>query len=204
MDYPNVNRLSLDFAGRNIILPPPHNVGHAAAWKEYAKSCAQPCHDYFLSTVMGDKNLEMYKAILLANPDFFHQDQSWKTEQDLAASTRKYLKPLVEDYNLISAATLGNLIAELSKYIGCCVRENINFTGQLIPELLQSITAFWDKYKTTLPAWYDFATLCMLLQPSSASVERVFSILKSVFGDFQTMSLHDKVQLQVQLIYNNR
>ena len=135
MDYPNVNRLSLDFAGRNIILPPPHNVGHAAAWKEYAKSCAQPCHDYFFSTVMGDKNLEMYKAILLANPDFFHQDQSWKTEQDLAASTRKYLKPLVEDYNLISAATLGNLIAELSKYIGCCVRENINFTGQLIPEL---------------------------------------------------------------------
>ena len=115
----------------------------------------------------------------------------------MAASFRKYLKPLVEE-------TVDNLISELSKYVGCCVRENINFTGMLIPELLQSITAFWNKYKSTLPAWYDFATLCMLLQPSSASVERVFSVLKSAFGDFLTRSLHDKVQLQVQLIYNNR
>ena len=110
-------RLAQDFAARNIILPPPHNVSHAAGWKEFAKDFAQPCHDYFFSTVMGDKNIKMYKAILLTNPDFFHQDQSLKTEQDLATSTRKYLKPLVEEYHLINAATVDNLISELSKYM---------------------------------------------------------------------------------------
>ena len=203
MDYPNVLRLCQDFEVRNIILLPPYNVSIASAWIEWAKQFAQPCHDYFFKTVMGDKNVKLYKAIQLTNPDFFHQDQSWKTGADLAASTRNYLVPLVKDYCLISPATMDCLIQELSKYSGCCTRERIDFAGQNIPVILKCITSFWDKYKTTLPAWYDFATLCMLLQPSSASVERVFSILKSAFGDFQTSSLHDKVQLQVQLIYNN-
>ena len=144
---------------------------------------------------MEDKNILMYKSILLADPDFFHQNQSWKTEKDLAASTRKYLKPLVEVYQLITTTTLDALISELGNYVACCVRESINFTGLLIPELLNSITAFWNKCKTTLPAWYDFATGFMYVAATIFCIRRksVFYFNESAFGDFQTRSLHDKV-----------
>jgi len=96
-----------------------------------------------------------------------------------------------------------DLVSELSLYLEVCQREGIDFSNVVkVTQCLPFITEFWDKYKTRLPKWYDFATKCMLLQPSSASVERLFSLLKLVFGDLQASSLQDKVQLQVQLMYN--
>ena len=60
---------------------------------------------------------------------------------------------------------------------------------------------FWRTHKL-FPAWREFAHLCFLLQPSSACVERAFSILKYIYGDQQTTALHDLVETTLMLRYN--
>ena len=43
----------------------------------------------------------------------------------------------------------------------------------------------------------------LLVQPSSAAAERVFSILSSSFTERQTSSLEDYIETSVMLQYNN-
>ena len=149
MDYPNVNRLSQDFATRGIVIPPPFNVsGDAAAWKEYGKIFAQPCRDFFFDSVWGHASTKMYFAVQVTNPDFFHRDVTWKTEASLAESIRKILQSLVVDYRFITIQTVDDLVSELSLYLEVCQREGIDFSNVVkVTQCLPFITEFWDKYK---------------------------------------------------------
>ena len=45
-----------------------------------------------------------------------------------------------------------------------------------------------------LPHWHAAATKLFLHMPSSASVERVFSVLKNIIGDQQSNGLKDLVE----------
>ena len=55
-----------------------------------------------------------------------------------------------------------------------------------------------------LPTWSEVCKLVLLLQPSSAAAERVFSILSSICSTSQESSLEDYVQVSVMLQYNHR
>ena len=55
-----------------------------------------------------------------------------------------------------------------------------------------------------LPAFGEAAQLLAILPSSSASSERVFSLLRHMFGDRSCRSLEDKIELAVMLAYNNR
>ena len=67
------------------------------------------------------------------------------------------------------------------------------------------IEAVWhtDSYRR-LEFWYEAAHQAMLHQPSSAPVERVFSILKSVVGDLQASMLEDYQAGAMMTNYNQR
>ena len=62
---------------------------------------------------------------------------------------------------------------------------------------------WWKSNSEVLPSWSSVARQIVLLQPSSGSVERVFSLLNSTFGEQQDNSLQDYVQLSIMLQYNN-
>ena len=51
--------------------------------------------------------------------------------------------------------------------------------------------------------WCVIVRKFLLLQPSSAAVERVFSLLNSGFGTLQEQSLQDYIQASVMLRYND-
>ena len=53
-----------------------------------------------------------------------------------------------------------------------------------------------------LPYWSAAAKM-LLMQPSSASAERAFSLLNSTFGDQQDNSLQDYIESALMLQYNN-
>ena len=53
-----------------------------------------------------------------------------------------------------------------------------------------------------LSAWREFAHLCYLLQPTSASVERAFSMLKYIYTDQQSFSMVDLIKTTLMLRYN--
>ena len=50
---------------------------------------------------------------------------------------------------------------------------------------------WWKLNCSELPSWSTAAKMALLVQPSSGSAERVFSLLKYSFGDQQDHSLKD-------------
>jgi hypothetical protein len=55
-----------------------------------------------------------------------------------------------------------------------------------------------------LKAWYRAVKLLVLLQPSSAAAERVFSVLKRFWDDQQVTSLSDAIKASIFLEVNMR
>lgn len=58
-------------------------------------------------------------------------------------------------------------------------------------------------HKDTLPHWSSLVKKLLLIQPSSASAERVFSLLTNAFGSQQESPLQDYLEASVMLRYNN-
>ena len=69
--------------------------------------------------------------------------------------------------------------------------------------MLENIIEFWSERKS-LPAWWEFAHLCYLLQPTSASVERAYLILKYIYAEQQSSSMVDLIKTTLMLRYNKK
>ena len=61
---------------------------------------------------------------------------------------------------------------------------------------------WWHNHKDQLPHWASAVKKVLLVQPSSAAAERVFSILKSSFNDHQRHALVDYLQASVMTQYD--
>ena len=69
-----------------------------------------------------------------------------------------------------------------------------------------SASLFWRSNAPKFPAWGRLARvfLSMALAPSSAAVERIFSLCNHMFGDAQLSALADYVQGSLMLRANKR
>ena len=64
---------------------------------------------------------------------------------------------------------------------------------------------WWQEVdKTQFPTWAITARIIFAFTPNSASSERVFSLLKCMFGDTQMKVLADYIQAALMLAYNKR
>ena len=63
---------------------------------------------------------------------------------------------------------------------------------------------FWRQHEQSLPAWSQAARQIILIQPSSAALERVFSLLMNSFAERQNSSLQDYIEASIMMQYNNR
>ena len=64
--------------------------------------------------------------------------------------------------------------------------------------------AWFHNHSDRLPHWSQTARLLSLVQPSSATAERVFSLLKASFNDRQLSPLEDELEASIMLYYNHR
>ena len=62
--------------------------------------------------------------------------------------------------------------------------------------------AFWHDNRLKLPAWYNVAKDVALIQPSSAFMERVFSILRACMDSRQEKCYLDRIAASAFLKYN--
>ena len=92
------------------------------------------------------------------------------------------------------ASAIGNLKTELPQYLAKAMGISVDY------DPLQ----FWKLNSPQLPHWSSAARRILLVQPSSAAAERVFSMLTTSFGDLQNQSLTDYIELLLMLQYNNR
>ncbi len=63
---------------------------------------------------------------------------------------------------------------------------------------------WWKQNAPELPYWADAAQKVLLVQPSSAASERVFSLLKASFNEQQDSTLQDYLESSLMLQYNKR
>ena len=91
----------------------------------------------------------------------------------------------------ISVGTLSQLKEEFPKYV--VLTNDVSSDSTAVSFLKDS--------STTLPDWSNAANKVLLMQPSSAAAEWVFSILNNCFGDQQLSSLEDYVEVSVMMQY---
>lgn len=161
------------------------------AWKEYCHKISEPYMNYFNEMVMGHDCLSLWRAASMADP--LNMRRKTLTAREL----RDVVKPLTS--KLVSTALIDRMVAELSEYERACM--SIDWSNDEYNVRLKKIITFWSTHKL-LPAWTEFAHLVFLLQPTSACVERAFSILKYIMGDQQVRSLRDKVEASLMLRFN--
>ena len=70
-------------------------------------------------------------------------------------------------------------------------------------ETVKGKVQWWATHAAALPNWSAGVKKILLLQPSSASVEQVFSLLQNAFSKHQEAVLKETVEKSVMLSYNN-
>ena len=165
------------------------------AWaEEYGRSCVRDAVHWFQRKF----NVELYdtvrafKAARLLCPASV---QSLGVTPENVSQLRAF--PFLDEDKIID-----DLSAELPRYLAAA--EGAVFPGDSLAEKAEKKVKWWKDHAQDLPHWADAARKVMLVQPSSAAAERVFSLLKSTFNDQQASALQDYLETSTMLQYNHR
>ena len=97
-------------------------------------------------------------------------------------------------FPFLNSNIIDQLKLELPKYMAAA--EDISPTVDTI--------VWWKRHANDLPHWSKACKMLLLVQPSSAAAERVFSILLSSFTATQRSSLEDYIETSIMIQYNNK
>ena len=174
--YPNVNATAVNTAPGNPIVQQ-QLVTHAL-------SCVQSGLDYFNEKFGDDTKspLNAFKAARYFSPSKLNEFQPSASDIDLLRTI-----PFLSDQT-----TIENLKKELPIYLAKAADVALSMNA----------LEWWEQNEHELPSWSSAARKGMLLQPSSAAAERVFSLLNNSFTDKQQNSLEDYVEASILLQYN--
>jgi len=73
-----------------------------------------------------------------------------------------------------------------------------------VKKFTADVLLFWSNHGSSFPTWALAMQIVGSFTPNSAAVERVFSLLKLMFGDMQMSALADTIQAALMLKYNER
>ena len=152
---------------------------------EYARACLQPGIVYF------NRQLESSLKISL---------QAFKAGRIFSPLKVYSMKPdnTMNDSLMIFPFFTHAIIDKLKTELPTCVAKAADVSSDMDP------LEWWKLHSSELPSWSSAAKKALLVQPSSGSAERVFSLLKSSFGDQQDLSLKDYIEASLILQYNKR
>lgn len=98
-------------------------------------------------------------------------------------------------FGFFSDAEIAELVKELPLYLAVVDGVQVETEDQKV--------RWWSEQNNNLPNWSAAAKKILLVQPSSASAERVFSLLQGAFNRQQDAALEETVEASVMLRYNN-
>ena len=174
-NYPNVHAVVTSIADGNTDIQ--------LKWRRHTISCIKPALEYYSGHLKADLMsipLQAFKAARLFSP---HNLQKIKPECTSLISLLVFL--------FITPSNLTELKEEFPKYIALTEEVSSEYT----------ILYFWKDHAAAIPKWSDAARKILLVQPSSAAAERVFSLLNNSFGDQQLSSLEDYLEASVMMQY---
>lgn len=98
---------------------------------------------------------------------------------------------------------LNDLKQQLPAYLAAAARAPI-FDKASVDDYTDGILLWWRTNGKSFPAWALAARIVFAMSPNSASCERVFALLKNLFGDEQFNAIKDYLQAALKLHYNGR
>lgn len=162
---------------------------HAATLRRHVMDCLHDIRLYGTQQFYGDGEaikfrgeLDLFKAARIIDHSFVRQQPPDDITPDVLS-----IFPFVSDRDVT------NLTAELPKYLNAATLARATYP----------VRSFWVDNRATLPSWYAVVEKLWLVQPSSAMMERVFSVLNNVFGKQQTTVLNDVVEATVMVRFNH-
>ena len=92
---------------------------------------------------------------------------------------------------------------ELPAYLSKCA--GTSYDHDDVDEFTKGILLFWANHGKDFPTWaLAMQIVGSFYTPNSVAAERVFSLLKLMFGDTQMSALADMIQSALMLKYNKR
>ena len=178
--YPNVSAVAICEARGNTV--------HETQLLTYAKNCVEPAYAYFRSKFdinTGDLKytLQAFKAARYCDP----------TQLNVIKPTPTDIDSLI-GFDFIDSQCILKLKDELPAYLAA--------SEDVSTEI--KINGWWKSHNNELPNWTAIYKLFLLVQPSSAAAERVFSVLQSTFSTKQNVSLEDYICTSVMLQCNHK
>ena len=168
--YPNVFAVAQHLSGGN-----PSREQQAIA---YAKACCNAAYSYFKEKFDNDLQplVSAFKAALYLSPSRINE-----------------LKPTAIDMDAFKAFPF--LTTELIEGLKCELPEYLATAEDQI-----DVVEWWKQNEQNgrMPHWTETCRLVLLVQPSLAAAERVFSLLNA-FTSQQESSLEDYLQLSIML-----
>ena len=162
--------------------------GHSTHEKQliaYAKVCCIPAYAYFKEKFDNDLRpvVFAFKAAHYLSPS----KSEWTTADDVDSFAA---------FPFLNSEAINSLKSELPEYLAAA--EDVSDEVDVIK--------WWKSHEKNgwLPNWTRTCKMILLVQPSSAAAERVFSILNNSFSSQQESSLEDYIQLSVMMQYNYR
>ena len=171
----------------NICCTTTDHSDHSAVQQliNYGKLCIKPGFNYFVDKFQGElsSSVEIFKVAQLFIP-------SKISELVLLSDDLDQLKVIP----FLKENVLKSMKEELSTYISKATGVNVSI----------NVLEWWGKHSDELVSWASLVKDMVLVQPSSAAAERVFSMLRNSFCPKQYHSLQDYVQCSLMLQYNDR
>jgi hypothetical protein len=87
-------------------------------------------------------------------------------------------------------------------YLSKCAGATFDHTD--VAEFTKGVLLWWANNGKDFPTWALAMQIVGSFTPNSAAAERVFSMLKRMFGDMQMRALVDMIQAALMLNYNGR
>ena len=179
--YPNTEAIARQISASNATL--------FQQLISYATSCVTPVYDYFESKFGNNGQLHQlvkcFKAARMFSP---------VRMSELQASTTLIDDLTAFPFLLTDSELSGKLKDELPTYIAI-----VKDISHDVDEL-----AWWKRHESQLPHLASVCKTILLVQPSSAAAERVFSLLQNSFCERQQNSLQDYIEVSLMLQFNSR
>lgn len=156
-------------------------------WINYATQCIRPAYQFYQDKFIHgplQPLVMIFKSCRLFDPVKVKEMQP-----DAAAVNALRCVPFFDADNVIQP-----LQRELAAYQA--------LTDDVAGEI--NVLEWWSQHSEEIPSWTSACKQILLLQPSSAASERVFSLLQNSFNNRQEQALQDYIEMSLILQYNNK
>jgi len=150
------------------------------------------------------KLLAAYKAARILHPSKLTQLTSSQ------AAALLIVQSLPIHFPWIDEKWLDELIEQLPKFYSAASRYSIEVPSDpnMKPHERRAledklVANWWRTHSSAFVGWARLFEAMLSIQPSSAFVERVFSSLKQMYGDDQTLALRDRKETSLMLKFNH-